>query len=177
MDIEHFFFAPQAQLVIHFAHRLAKSASVVFIPPRLPPQPTKTKNPHVDSRPAERGDRRRRQPEDALHPGLRALRHPQGHALRQHPRQVEADGRPGGGRADPDRRTGGPRVLLRRLRLAVQPADEEVAGFRAELRREVAQSSGPRVHVHGALGLQVVVGFLQEAQHRVSVLREQRLDE
>lgn len=51
------------------------------------------------------GDRGGGDPEDALHPGVDQVRNPEGHPIRQHPRQVQEDddtrgGRPRSGRGN-----------------------------------------------------------------------------
>lgn len=110
-------------------------------------------------------------PEDAVHPSLGQVQHPQGHPLRQHPRQDEAHGGAGGGRADHRRGAGGHPVLLRRDVIAAQQEDQEAAERGALLRAEAQEEEGPFLHVHRLGRLQVVVGFLQEALHRLFVFQ------
>lgn len=90
----------------------------------------------MDSRPTQRGDRSGGAAKDAFHSGVGALRHPQGHPLRQHSGQVEEDGRARGGRPHPGRGKSRARVLLRRVRLTVQSAHQKVAEGGARLRGE-----------------------------------------
>jgi hypothetical protein len=138
---------------------------------RFPLHLTETESADVDAAAAEGGDTGDSDAEDAVHGGLRALRHPQGHALRQHTGQDEPDDGSGGGGAVVPGGDRGVGVLLRHIRLPVQPADQEAAPGDTGVRGEVAEGQGSGVRVHGAGGVPVVVGVLQETLDSLAELR------
>lgn len=117
------------------------------------------------------GDRGRGDPEDALHPGVHQVRHPQGHPLRQHPGQVQEDDDPRGGWPRYGRGNGRARVLLRHQRQSVQSAHEKVPERDIKFRRAAQAEARPRFRVHRAIGLPLVVGLLQEALDSLALLQ------
>lgn len=104
--------------------------------------------------------------ETALHPGLVALQHSEGHAVRQHPRQVKSHAGAGGVRTQQQGRNVRARLLLRCFRVAVQSAHQEAAGADLGLRAAAQQQPfGGRQatrEVRRQVRLPLVVGVLQE---------------
>lgn len=109
------------------------------------------------------GDRGRGDPEDALHPGIDQVWHPEGHPLRQHPWQVQEDDDTRRGRPRYGRGNGRARVLLRHQRQSVQSAHEKVSERYIKLRRAAQAEARSRLRVRRTVGLPLVVGLLQEA--------------
>lgn len=136
--------------------------------------PTENESADVDSAAVERGDTGDSDAENALYRGVLELRHTEGHTLRQHPGQDEPHDGAGGGRPLLLRGDGRARLLLRHLRLAVQPAHEEAARRHPRLRREAALRAGSGLRLHGPGRVPLVVGVLQETLHRLLALRQQQ---